>query len=92
MDVDNFSQQIEELRSRVRGIWQRTATQPNSQQELIIAAFDELQMAMEELLAASEELEVTRSEAEKERQRYQELFDFAPDGYLVKYRREDPRG
>ncbi|MEH1883776.1 sensor domain-containing protein [Nostoc sp.] len=83
MDVDNFSQQIEELRSRVRGIWQRTATQPNSQQELIIAAFDELQMAMEELLAASEELEVTRSEAEKERQRYQELFDFAPDGYLV---------
>ncbi|MEH1791222.1 sensor domain-containing protein [Nostoc sp.] len=83
MDVDNFSQQIEELRSWVRGIWQRTATQPNSQQELIIAAFDELQMAMEELLAASEELEVTRSEAEKERQRYQELFDFAPDGYLV---------
>ncbi|OYD87493.1 hypothetical protein CDG77_29100 [Nostoc sp. 'Peltigera membranacea cyanobiont' 213] len=83
MDVDNFSQQIEELRSRVRGIWQRTATQPNSQQELIIAAFDELQMAMEELLAASEELEVTRLEAEKERQRYQELFDFAPHGYLV---------
>ncbi|MEH2441649.1 putative bifunctional diguanylate cyclase/phosphodiesterase [Nostoc sp.] len=83
MDVNNFSQQIEELRSRVRGIWQRTATQPNSQQDLIIAAFDELQMAMEELLAASEELEVTRSEAEKERQRYQELFDFAPDGYLV---------
>ncbi|MEH2202297.1 putative bifunctional diguanylate cyclase/phosphodiesterase [Nostoc sp.] len=83
MDVNNFSQQIEELRSRVRQIWQRTATQPNSQQELIIAAFDELQMAMEELLAASEELEVTRAGAEIERQRYQELFDFAPDGYLV---------
>ncbi|WP_414513511.1 putative bifunctional diguanylate cyclase/phosphodiesterase [Nostoc sp. PCC 9305] len=83
MDVDNFSQQIEELRSRVRGIWQRTATQPNSQHDLIIEAFDELQMAVEELLAASEELEVTRAGAERERQRYQELFDFAPDGYLV---------
>ncbi|MBN4006536.1 EAL domain-containing protein [Nostoc sp. LPT] len=83
MDVNNFSQQIEELRSRVRGIWQRTATQPNSQQELIIAAFDELQMVLEELLAASEELEITRARAERERQRYQELFDFAPDGYLV---------
>ncbi|MDZ7955814.1 EAL and GGDEF domain-containing protein [Nostoc sp. DedQUE09] len=83
MDVDNFGQQIEELRSRVRKIWQRTATQPNSQQELIIEAFDELQMAVEELLTASEELEVTRAEAEIERQRYQELFDFAPDGYLV---------
>ncbi|MEH2368627.1 sensor domain-containing diguanylate cyclase [Nostoc sp.] len=83
MDVDNFSQQIEELRSRVRGIWQRTATQPNSQHDLMIQAFDELQMAVEELLVASEELEVTRAEAERERQRYQELFDFAPDGYLV---------
>ncbi|MEH2083799.1 MAG: EAL domain-containing protein [Nostoc sp.] len=83
MDVDNFSQEIEELRSRVRGIWQRTATQPNSHQELIIAAFNELQMVVEELLVASEELEVTRARAERERQRYQELFDLAPDGYLV---------
>ncbi|MEH2179004.1 sensor domain-containing protein [Nostoc sp.] len=83
MDVDNFSQEINELRSRVRGIWQRTATQPNSQQELMIEAFEELQIAVEELLVASEELEVTRAQAEKERQRYQELFDFAPDGYLV---------
>ncbi|MEH2169127.1 MAG: EAL domain-containing protein [Nostoc sp.] len=83
MDVNNFSQQIEELRSRVRGIWQRTATQPNSHQELIIAAFDELQIAVEELFAASEELEVTRAAAEKECRRYQELFDFAPDAYLV---------
>ncbi|WP_208766731.1 sensor domain-containing diguanylate cyclase [Nostoc flagelliforme] len=83
MDVDEFSQQIAELRSRVRGIWERTVTQPNSQQELMIAAFDELQTAVEELLAASEELEVTRAAAEIERQRYQELFDFAPDGYLV---------
>ncbi|BBD65331.1 diguanylate cyclase/phosphodiesterase with PAS/PAC and GAF sensor(s) [Nostoc commune NIES-4072] len=83
MNVDELSQQIAELRSRVRRIWQRTATQPNSQQELIIAAFDELQMAMEELLVALEELEVTRAAAEIERQRYQELFDFAPDGYLV---------
>ncbi|MEH2284629.1 MAG: EAL domain-containing protein [Nostoc sp.] len=83
MDVDNLSQQIEELRLRVREIWQRNTTQPNSQQELIIAAFDELQIAVEELLAASEELEVTRAAAEKECQRYQELFDFAPDANLV---------
>ncbi|MGF2039109.1 MAG: putative bifunctional diguanylate cyclase/phosphodiesterase [Nostoc sp. CmiVER01] len=83
MDVDEFSQQIAELRSRVRGIWQRTATQPNSQQELMIAAFDELQVALEELLVTSEELELTRARAEIERQRYKELFDFAPDGYLV---------
>ncbi|MFN6465522.1 MAG: EAL domain-containing protein [Nostoc sp. DedVER02] len=83
MDVDEFNQQVEKLRSRVQEIWQRTATEPNSQQELIVAAFDELQMALEELLAASEELELTRAAAERECQRYQELLNFAPDAYLV---------
>ncbi|MCC5662297.1 EAL domain-containing protein [Nostoc sp. XA010] len=83
MNADEFSQQIEQLRSRVRRIWQRTATEPNSQQELTIAAFDELQTAVEELLVSSEELELARAIAEKERQRYQELFDFTPDAYLV---------
>ena len=38
---------------------------------------------MEELKIASEELQAIRIVVEKERQRYQELFDFAPDGYLV---------
>jgi diguanylate cyclase (GGDEF)-like protein/PAS domain S-box-containing protein len=83
MDVDEFNQQIEELRSRVQKIWQRTATEPNSQKELIIAAFDEIQMALEELLAASEELELTRTAAERECRCYQELLNFAPDAYLV---------
>ncbi|MEA5599580.1 EAL domain-containing protein [Nostoc sp. UHCC 0252] len=83
MDVDEFNQQIEELRSRVKEIWQRTSTEPSSQQELIMAAFDELQTALEELLAASEELELTRAAVERECQRYQELLNFAPDAYLV---------
>ncbi|MEH1837207.1 MAG: EAL domain-containing protein [Nostoc sp.] len=83
MDVDEFNQQIEKLRSWVKGVWQGTVTQPNSEKELMIAAFDELQTAVEELLTTSEELELARMKAEIERQRYQELFDFAPDGYLV---------
>ncbi|MBN3891364.1 MAG: EAL domain-containing protein [Nostoc sp. JL31] len=50
---------------------------------MITDAYEELNTAMEELLTASEELKVTRAAVEKERQRYQDLFEFAPDGYLV---------
>ncbi|MHC5857599.1 hybrid sensor histidine kinase/response regulator [Nostoc sp.] len=83
MDVDEFSQQVETLRSRVTGLLQGIASQPYSQQELTAEAFEELQISLEELKIASEELQATRMVVEKERQRYQELFDFAPDGYLV---------
>ncbi|MEH2209949.1 PAS domain-containing hybrid sensor histidine kinase/response regulator [Nostoc sp.] len=83
MDVGDFSQQIEILRSRVTGLVQKTASEPYSQQELTAEAFEELQITLEELKIASEELQATRIVVEKERQRYQELFDFAPDAYLV---------
>ncbi|MEH2415681.1 putative bifunctional diguanylate cyclase/phosphodiesterase [Nostoc sp.] len=83
MNVDGFSQQIEKLRSQVEGLLQWNATKPNSQEEIVIEAFEKLNIAMEELLIASEELEETRGVVEKERQRYQDLFEFAPDGYLV---------
>ncbi|MEH2254577.1 sensor domain-containing protein [Nostoc sp.] len=83
MNVNGFSQQIEKLRSQVEGLLECNTTKPISQQEIIIEAFEELNIAMEELLTACEELEVTRATVEKERQRYQDLFEFAPDGYLV---------
>ncbi|MCV3215654.1 PAS domain-containing sensor histidine kinase [Plectonema radiosum NIES-515] len=38
---------------------------------------------IEELRCANEALIATRKYLEEERQRYQELFNFAPDGYLV---------
>ncbi|ACC84732.1 PAS domain-containing hybrid sensor histidine kinase/response regulator [Nostoc punctiforme] len=83
MNVDDFSRQIEILRSQVMKLLQSTASERYSQQELTTEAFAELQIALEEMKIASEELQATRIAVEKERQRYQELFDFAPDGYLV---------
>ncbi|MEH2290703.1 PAS domain-containing hybrid sensor histidine kinase/response regulator [Nostoc sp.] len=83
MDVDDFSQKIETLHSRVTRLLQSTESQPQNQQELIAEAFEELEISLEELQIASEELQAARIVVEKERQRYQELFDFAPDGYLV---------
>ncbi len=49
---------------------------------------EELQVAEEELRLQNEELMTARQMVEMERQRYQDLFDFAPDGYLV----TDPQG
>ncbi len=83
MNVDGFSQQIEKLYSQIQGLLQYDGTKASSQQEIITEAFEELNTAMEELLTASEELELTRIAVEKERQRYQDLFEFAPDGYLI---------
>ncbi|WP_199313775.1 PAS domain-containing protein [Leptolyngbya sp. FACHB-671] len=55
---------------------------PSALKELGIAS-EELQVAAEELNQQSEELVATRAIVEAERQRYQNLFEFAPDGYFV---------
>ena len=51
-------------------------------------SLEELRVAEEELRQQNETLGETRLAVEEERQRYQDLFDFAPDGYLV----TDPDG
>jgi PAS domain S-box-containing protein len=51
--------------------------------EELSATLEELQATSEELRQRNEQLAIARHHAEKERQRYLELFDFAPEGYLV---------
>src|SRR3989442_3699310 len=51
-------------------------------EELSIST-QELEVAAEQLRQQNEELAFSRVEIEKERQRYLELFEFAPDGYLL---------
>lgn len=51
--------------------------------QVLSAALEELHVAYEELRQQNEELLATRRMVEAARQRYQELFNFAPDGYLV---------
>ena len=46
-------------------------------------ALEELRIAGEELQQQNEELAAARQLAEEEQQRYRDLFEFAPDGYLV---------
>lgn len=47
------------------------------------SALHELRAAASELRRQNEELTVARRAVEAEHQRYQEFFEFAPDGYLV---------
>jgi PAS domain S-box-containing protein len=54
----------------------------------LAASFQVLQRTDEELRLGNEKLVSAREIIEAERQRYQELFDFAPQGYLV----TDPQG
>ena len=51
--------------------------------EQLSTTLEELQVAEEELLQQNEALTQAQAGLERERQRYQELFKFAPDGYVV---------
>jgi PAS domain S-box-containing protein len=52
------------------------------------AGLEELYISHEELLDQNQQLQVSQIALAEERQRYQELFELAPDGYLV----TDPAG
>ncbi|QDL11758.1 PAS domain-containing sensor histidine kinase [Brasilonema octagenarum UFV-E1] len=90
MNLDKFSQRIEEVRQRSQFLESRASESPMPQQNALLEAIEQLNTALEELYVAQEELHqqneqlnIANQQAENERQRYQELFDFAPDGYLV---------
>ncbi|MEH2211540.1 PAS domain-containing sensor histidine kinase [Nostoc sp.] len=51
--------------------------------EALRETLEELQIIEEELRQQNEELAIARETAELEHQRYQDLFDLAPDAYLV---------
>lgn len=90
MNVEEFAQKVQDVRWRLVALQGRAEGTPLGQQDLLIEAFDEFQTTLEELLVAEEELRAAnedmaaaREAVEIERQRYQDLFEFAPDGYLV---------
>lgn len=51
--------------------------------EQLQATFEELRVAQEELRQQNDELIAAQDQLEQEQQRYRDLFEFAPDGYLV---------
>src|SRR5215475_684558 len=78
------------LNSRIAALHQRVAAESVQVAEVLPELLEDLHTALEELHVAEEEqyqqneaLAAAHLTAEVERQRYQELFDFAPVGYLV---------
>jgi PAS domain S-box-containing protein len=87
-DEDVFSNQLEALQQCIEKLSYQASDMPqrsldSHNLEELRLALEELQVTEEELRQQHEELVIARRVAEIGRQRYQELFEFAPDGYLV---------
>lgn len=81
--VSAFDQRLQELNRLIE-------VHPSQGVKLTLDCLEEIQVLLEQLQVAEEELRqqnesllVTQHLADLERERYQELFEFAPDGYLV---------
>ncbi|MHC5738781.1 hybrid sensor histidine kinase/response regulator [Nostoc sp.] len=89
MTKENFKQAIVEAHQRLENLSQLAslAADKSIEQdypiELLQQAITEISISLEELQQQNEELIATRYLVEEERQRYYDLFNFAPDGYLV---------
>lgn len=86
---EKLMQQVELACRRLIILEERAAAPPDQDaggleaRQVLSTALEELHVAYEELRHQNEELLSTRRMVEAARQRYHELFDFAPDGYLV---------
>jgi PAS domain S-box-containing protein len=86
--MENFYQQIAAARQSTAQLNQRTRKSLLQQHELIVEAFEELYNVLDELEIAEEELrqkdeELAAASELGERHHYQNLFELAPDAYLV---------
>ncbi len=91
LDLDSFSRIVRRSQERARELVARIGggTSPDEIAPLAaatdewLAAVEELEVAEEELRAQSDELAASAAAAEAHQARYQELFELAPDAYLV---------
>lgn len=90
MNLDLFVRQIETMYGRLTELYQGASAPSVQMPQMLPGVFKELgtaseklQLAAVELLKQNEELIDSKTLLEAERQRYLELFEFAPDAYLV---------
>ncbi|HEV8341568.1 MAG TPA: ATP-binding protein [Candidatus Binatia bacterium] len=84
---NKLASEVEAARNRLADLYVRSAMSPLPQ-PLVDEALAELSIALEELRASVDQVTTSRQEVEAQRQRYLELFEFAPAGYLI----TDPSG
>ncbi len=87
--LDKFVHKVNTVRRRAntlrQGIGESSQTQDTTAEiwEELQNSLEELLVAEEELKAQNDELVIARTQLEAERRRYYDLFEFAPDSYLV---------
>lgn len=82
--IQSIQQRSQKLAAQAKEtLWQQEPHQFINHLDELQVAMEALQIAEQELRQQNEELVIARHSAELERQRYQELFEFAPGGYLV---------
>ncbi len=86
MIIEDFNQNIQQVQQRLDLINQWYTDSLKPPQELLEETLSSLSISLEELHVATEELQqqneelcATRQALEFERQRYQDLFQFAPE-------------
>jgi PAS domain S-box-containing protein len=86
-DLREFSRQVRDAGRSPRNQLATTeiadAPLKRDESEDLISAFEDLRLEDEELRAQSEALAAARNELDRERRKFRELFDFAPDAYLI---------
>jgi PAS domain S-box-containing protein len=82
VNAERFGRRMQEMRRRVEQL-KATPDLPDERFEELLATLEELGVAAEGLLEQNEKLASTQAEVEEERRRYQHLFHYAPDAYLL---------
>ena len=96
MNEESFQRQVKTAQERLADLRRRIDALPEHERQGLLAeaaeglsiALEELQVTSEEMHQQNEELATARLHSEMGRHRYQELFNLAPEGYLV----TDPEG
>ncbi len=86
--MDRFDRQLEAARAHILDLHRRAGEAPQSDLlaealEELSATLEELQASEEELIQQNEELAAAYQALEVEGRRYQDLFENAPDAYLL---------
>ncbi|HZA97284.1 MAG TPA: PAS domain S-box protein, partial [Gemmatimonadales bacterium] len=82
MSPEEFGHRLDTVHQRVRELTGGAGPSEENVENLR-AALEELRVADEELRQQNEELAAAHLQVEAERRRYQELFELAPDAYIV---------
>ena len=90
MNLVTFKKRVDAAILKAAGLQARADSLPDQEYEITEQAIEDLQVTLEELKVAEEELRaqneqlvVAMEAIQSERERYEELLEFAPDGYLI---------